>query len=109
MVRAELGTQMTDLKAYMIDLGRRARDASASIAKATTGQKNAALLAIAQHIDDAREVLLEANALDMEAGQGKGLDAALLDRLELTTARIDAMLEGLRQVAALDDPIGSIS
>ena len=109
MVRAELGTQMTDLKAYMIDIGRRARDASASIAKATTGQKNSALLAIAQHIDDAREVLLEANALDMEAGQGKGLDAALLDRLELTTARIDAMLEGLRQVAALDDPIGSIS
>ena len=100
---------MTDLQAYMTDLGRRARAASAMIAKATTGQKNAALIAIAERIDSARETLLAANAQDMAAGREKGLDAALLDRLELTPARIDAMLEGLRQVAALDDPIGAIS
>ena len=100
---------MTDLQAYMTDLGRRARAASAMIAKATTGQKNAALIAIAERIDSARETLLAANAQDMAAGREKGLDAALLDRLELTPARIDAMLEGLRQVAALDDPIGTIS
>jgi glutamate-5-semialdehyde dehydrogenase len=100
---------MTDLQAYMTDLGSRARAASALIAKATTGQKNAALQAIAQHIDGAREALLEANGQDMTAGREKGLDAALLDRLELTPARIDAMLEGLRQVATLDDPIGGIS
>jgi glutamate-5-semialdehyde dehydrogenase len=100
---------MTDLQAYMTDLGRRARAASAMIAKATTGQKNAALIAIAERIDNARETLLAANAQDMAAGREKGLDAALLDRLELTPARIDAMLEGLRQVAALDDPIGAIS
>ena len=100
---------MTDLQAYMTDLGRRARAASAMIAKATTGQKNAALIAIAERIDSARETLLAANAQDMAAGREKGLDAALLDRLELTPARIDAMREGLRQVAALDDPIGAIS
>jgi len=100
---------MTDLQAYMTDLGRRARAASAMIAKATTGQKNAALIAIAERIDSARETLLAANAQDMAAGREKGLDAALLDRLELSPARIDAMLEGLRQVAALDDPIGAIS
>ena len=100
---------MTDLQAYMTDLGRRARAASAMIAKATTSQKNAALIAIAERIDSARETLLAANAQDMAAGREKGLDAALLDRLELTPARIDAMLEGLRQVAALDDPIGAIS
>jgi len=100
---------MTDLQAYMTDLGRRSRAASAMIAKATTGQKNAALIAIAERIDSARETLLAANAQDMAAGREKGLDAALLDRLELTPARIDAMLEGLRQVAALDDPIGAIS
>ena len=86
---------MTDLQAYMTDLGRRARAASAMIAKATTGQKNAALIAIAERIDSARETLLAANAQDMAAGREKGLDAALLDRLELTPARIDAMLEGL--------------
>ena len=62
------------------------------IAKATTGQKNAALIAIAERIDSARETLLAANAQDMAAGREKGLDAALLDRLELTPARIDAML-----------------
>ena len=100
---------MTDLQAYMTDLGRRARAASAMIAKATTGQKNAALVAIAERIDSARETLLAANAQDMAAGREKGLDAALLDRLELTPARINAMLEGLRQVTALDDPIGAIS
>lgn len=100
---------MTDLQVYMTDLGRRARAASAMIAKATTGQKNAALVAIAERIDSARETLLAANAQDMAAGRGKGLDAALLDRLELTPARIDAMLEGLRQVTVLDDPIGAIS
>jgi glutamate-5-semialdehyde dehydrogenase len=100
---------MTDLQTYMTDLGRRARAASAMIAKATTGQKNAALVAIAERIDSARETLLAANAQDMAAGRGKGLDAALLDRLELTPTRIDAMLEGLRQVTVLDDPIGAIS
>ncbi len=100
---------MTDIKQYMQDIGARARAASATIAKASSGQKNAALLAIAAQIEASRDALLAGNALDMAAGREKGLDAALLDRLELTAGRIDGMLEGLRQVATLDDPVGAIS
>lgn len=100
---------MTDIENYMLELGRRARDASRQIARASTAQKNAALLAIAGAIDSSRAELMQANALDMQAGRDKGLDAALLDRLELNPARIDGMIEGLNQVAALDDPVGAIS
>ncbi len=56
-----------------------------------------------------RGALMEANRLDLEAGAAKGLEAALLDRLELTAGRIDAMIEGLRQIAALADPVGAIT
>lgn len=100
---------MTDIENYMLELGRRARIASRQIAKATTAQKNAALLAIADAIDGGRAALMQANEQDVKAGRDKGLDAALLDRLELNPARIDGMIEGLRQVAALDDPVGAIS
>lgn len=100
---------MTDIKQYMQDIGARARAASATIAKASSGQKNASLLAIAAQIEASRDALLAGNALDMAAGREKGLDAALLDRLELTAGRIEGMLEGLRQVATLDDPVGAIS
>ncbi len=100
---------MTDINDYMQKLGRQAREASRQIAKASTGQKNAALLAIAAAIDASRAKLLAANEQDMRAGAEKGLDAALLDRLELSPARIDAMIEGLQQVATLDDPVGAIS
>ena len=100
---------MTDIENYMLKLGRQAREASRQIAKASTAQKNAALLAVAEAIDSSREPLMLANEQDMRAGREKGLDAALLDRLELNAARIDAMIEGLRQVAALDDPVGAIS
>ena len=100
---------MSDIDTYMLQLGARARAASREIAKATTAQKNAALLAIADAIDSSRQQLLVANRLDLEAGSKKQLGPALMDRLELTQARIDSMLEGLRQVAALDDPVGAIS
>ena len=100
---------MTDIENYMLQLGRQAREASRQIAKASTAQKNAALLAVAEAVDSSREQLMLANEQDMQAGRGKGLDAALLDRLELNAARIDTMIEGLRQVAALDDPVGAIS
>jgi glutamate-5-semialdehyde dehydrogenase len=98
-----------DVARYMADLGGRARTAAYEIARASTAQKNAALLAIAREIDSRRNSLMEANAVDLQAGRERGLDAPLLDRLELTPARIDAMIEGLRQVAGLDDPVGSIS
>ncbi len=98
-----------DIHAYMQKLGQQARAASQDINKAATGQKNAALLAMAAEIDSRRDELVAANELDLAAGKEKGLDAALMDRLELTQARIDTMIEGLRQVAALPDPVGEIS
>ncbi|WP_339859596.1 glutamate-5-semialdehyde dehydrogenase [Pseudohongiella acticola] len=100
---------MSDIDAYMNRLGKQARAASRLMAAATTSQKNAALLAMADAIDDSRERLQSANELDLAAGREKGLDAAMLDRLALTPARIDGMLEGLRQVAALQDPVGEVT
>jgi len=102
-------TTADDVGAYMTELGQRARAASYHIAKATTAQKNGALLAIAGIIDKRRDELLAANARDLQSGREKNLDAPLLDRLELTPARMDGMIEGLRQVAGLDDPVGAIS
>jgi len=98
-----------DAAGYMLELGRRARAAARDMARAETAAKNAALHAIADAIlaDQAR--LQAENQKDLEAGRRGGLDAALLDRLELTAARIHAMAEGLRQVAALPDPVGAIS
>ncbi len=93
---------------YMNRLGQAARTAARVIARASTGQKNQALLATAAALDAAREALTQANQLDLAAGQANGLEPALLDRLALTPARIDGMIEGLRQVASLADPIGAI-
>tara|TARA_R110001583_G_scaffold26850_3_gene96507 strand:+ start:1929 stop:3206 length:1278 start_codon:yes stop_codon:yes gene_type:complete len=98
-----------NVKHYMAQLGAQARTASAQLARANTGTKNAALLAMAKAIDSSRAFLLEANRIDLDNGRASGLDAAMLDRLELTSERIDAMIEGLRQVAALADPIGGIT
>ncbi len=103
-----MSNQIQDIAAYMQQVGSRARAASRILAAASTAQKNAALLAIAEDIDRNRDFLIQENSKDMQAGAEKGLDSALLDRLELTPARIDNMLEGLRQIAALPDPIGEI-
>lgn len=97
-----------DVLAYMQRLGQAARAASRVLASAPTAQKNNALLAAATELDAARDSLLAANSKDMDAGRANGLDDAMLDRLELTPARIDEMIEGLRQVASLPDPIGEI-
>lgn len=94
---------------YMQDLGAKARQASRVMAAASTEKKNRALLAMAEAIDTSRDALAKANAVDLEKGAANGLDAAMLDRLELTPARIDGMIEGLRQVAALPDPVGDVS
>lgn len=98
-----------DIKAYMQDLGIAARESSRVLARAGTALKNNALLAIASRLNDSRHNLLAANAVDMENSLANGLDAALLDRLELNDERIDGMIEGLKQVAALQDPIGEIT
>jgi glutamate-5-semialdehyde dehydrogenase len=100
---------MMEIQQYMQTLGQQARQASRAMARATTGIKNQALLNIAAQIEASREVLKQANAKDMARGEENGLDAALLDRLELTDGRIDTMLEGLRQVAGLADPVGGIT
>jgi len=98
-----------DVPSYMRELGRCARQASRLVGRAETGDKNAALYAIADAIVADRAHLAAENRKDLQAGKQRGLDAALLDRLELTDARIEAMAEGLRQIAALADPVGAIS
>ncbi|KPY29368.1 Gamma-glutamyl phosphate reductase [Pseudomonas syringae pv. papulans] len=93
---------------YMTRLGRAAREASRVIGRASTTQKNRALQATAAALDEARAELSAANALDLANGQANGLEPAMLERLALTPARIDSMIVGLRQVAALADPVGAI-
>ena len=93
---------------YMNRLGRAAREASRVLARASTAQKNRALQAAAAALDEARDELVSANERDLAGGRANGLDAAMLDRLALTPKVIDGMIEGLRQVAALPDPIGEI-
>jgi len=97
------------VREHMHRLGTAAREAAAVLARAGTGQKNHALHAIADAIEAGAPALAAANARDLEAGRAGGLDPALLDRLELTPARIAAMAAGLRQVAALPDPVGEVS
>ena len=98
-----------EIAVYMDGVGRHARAASRALARAETGAKNAALLAIADAIEAAADTLKTENRKDLEAGRARGLEPALLDRLELTEARIAAMAEGVRQIVALADPVGEIS
>ncbi len=93
-----------DVKQYMQELGRRAREASRAVARADTRQKNAALLAMANAIERDVARLMAANAQDLEYARVAGYDAALLDRLALTEKTVAGMAEGLRQIAALPDP-----
>ena len=98
-----------DIKKYMNELGQQARAASRELNRADTGQKNTALLAIAESIESRSAELLAANKKDMDAGAKNGLDEALLDRLALNDERIAGMAEGIRQIVALADPVGEIT
>lgn len=98
-----------NVKAYMTNLGEQARKASRALVRASTQEKNAALLAMASAIEDSAEQLKSENAKDLAKGKANGLDEAMLDRLAITDAGIAGMAEGLRQIAALQDPIGEIS
>ena len=98
-----------DIKAYMQGLGLQARAAGREISRTESGKKNLALLEIAKVIESSREQLIAENQKDLAAGKLNGLDAASLDRLALTASGIQAMVEGLKQVAALPDPVGEIS
>ena len=92
----------------MTQLARQAKAASRELAKLTTSEKDACLLAMAEALEKNSEALKQANAFDMEVGAKMGLSAAMLDRLKLDDKRIAAMAKGLREVAALPDPVGKI-
>lgn len=98
-----------DITAYMQSLGANARAASRVIASASTDVKNAALRAIHEALSADRELILAANAKDMANGRANHLEDSLLDRLALDDSRFNGMLEGLRQVIALPDPIGEMT
>lgn len=97
---------MTDL---ITQLGKNAKTASKILATATTKQKDHALHSIADNILAEQQTILTANAHDIDSGRAKHLDAALLDRLALTPARLTQMVDGIRQIAALPDPVGEIT
>ena len=92
----------------VLALAEESKTASRIIAASTVASRNAALLATCEVLHERRDLLLEANTRDMEKGRETGLEPALLDRLELTPARIEGLLTNLQQVAALPDPVGAI-
>ena len=98
-----------DVQTYMTGVGKAARAASRLMAVADTRAKNAALTAMADAIERAGQTLMQENARDVDTAKSKGLDAAAIDRLTLTSKTIASMADGLRQIAALPDPIGEIS
>src|SRR5215470_2190272 len=99
----------SDIKAYMIQAGQRARLAARHIARADTDTKNRALIAAAKAIRRDVRKLISENTADVLSARAGGKDAAFLDRLTLTEKSIEAMAEGLEQVAKLPDPVGQIS
>ena len=100
--------RMSEIKSLMQRLGENARVASIEMATASTDVKNEALHYTAEAIEASREHLVSANAKDLAVGKEKGLSAAILDRLKSTPPRIDNMIEGIQQGAALVDPVGEI-
>lgn len=98
----------TSLKDIMNALGKNARAAARQLAVAPTEQKNKALLAMADEIENSTDEILQANQQDIEAANKAGKDAAFIDRLELNESRINSISAGLRAIAGLDDPIGQV-
>ena len=99
---------MADLKEYVAGIARAAKSASVSLRSLSAETKNQALLAGAQAIDAGRKEIREANARDVERGKAGGLSAAFLDRLTLSDKRIDGMIQSLKEIAALEDPVGEV-
>lgn len=108
-VKNEISSDGGDIEQYMAQLGRQARAAAEILAQTDPEAKNDALLKIAEAINQQRELIKAENQKDMRDGELNGLDAAMLDRLLLSDASIDAMIEGLRQIVSLPDPVGEIS
>jgi glutamate-5-semialdehyde dehydrogenase len=99
---------MSDLKQTVFEYGRRARMAARRLAHSSSAQRNAGVLAMADALMDAEEQILAANREDLEHARTSGLSGAAIDRLTLSEARIRAMAEGVREVAALPDPVGGL-
>mgnify|MGYP006071287025 FL=1 len=98
-----------EIKSYIKQLGKQARAASKIISSASADTKKLALLSIAEALNKNRQNILAANAIDLDNARTNGLDAALLDRLEINDSRIDGMIAGIHQVSELPDPIGEIT
>lgn len=96
------------LTEQMTQLGRQAKAAARELARLSTADKNACLLAMADALEKGDQLIRAANALDMETGASLGLSSAMLDRLKLDDKRVAAMARGLREVAALPDPVGRV-
>src|SRR5207344_1354140 len=96
------------LKEQMTQLAKQAKAASRELAKLTTAEKNQCLLAMADALEKNGAAIKSANALDVETAARMGLSSAMLDRLKLDDKRIAAMAKGLREVAALPDPVGKV-
>jgi glutamate-5-semialdehyde dehydrogenase len=99
---------VTDAESAVLDVARRARAASHDLAQATRAQKDAALQAMAEALESHVATILDANTADVEAAGAAGTPEALIDRLRLDAARVSGMAQGLRDVAALDDPVGEV-
>ncbi|HST02519.1 MAG TPA: glutamate-5-semialdehyde dehydrogenase [Usitatibacter sp.] len=99
----------TPLQAMVQAMGERAREASRALARATTAQKNRALEAAADALVEREKAILAANAQDVKGARAEGNDDAFIDRLALTGKAVEAMADGLREVAKLPDPVGEIS
>ena len=97
---------MSDVHNQMTAMADHAVKASRALARLTARKKNSILEAMAEELDLRRTAIKEANARDMEAGRQAGLSQALLDRLLLNDARIDAMIKGIRDIIVLKDPVG---
>ena len=100
---------MTDTPTPIHELARRAKAATSALAVASTAEKDAALEAAADFLEANAEPIMEANAVDVASAEASGMEAPLVDRLRLDTGRIASMAGGLRQVAALRDPVGEIT
>ncbi|RTM01385.1 MAG: glutamate-5-semialdehyde dehydrogenase [Hyphomicrobiales bacterium] len=100
--------QRDDVASLMARIGRRARAAARPLAVASTKAKNAALAAMADAVLRSEQAILDANAIDMSNGEEAGLSGSFMDRLKLTPSRVKAMADGIREIAALKDPVGDV-
>ena len=103
-----MSTTQQSIQETIHEMGRQARAAAYQLAKLTSDEKNTILRAMAGAIRERAAGLLDANAKDLAAGKEKGLSAAMLDRLRLDAARVEAMAAGIDQVAELPDPVGLV-